>query len=143
MKNFAHLKIQISDLQHFNANYENYDNVNIGEHNLRADHAPLINIWFRPLKLFYMSAQYVGEIKKHVKYFKDVFSQPGWIEIVSGFLASSLISLRPVQVCHVHIMHFISSHGHHRSGSGYLLLHLSSIDPREFSFFLYQQIFPE
>ena len=44
MENFVHLKIQISDLQHFNGNYENYRNINIGEHNLRAERAPFVNI---------------------------------------------------------------------------------------------------
>ena len=44
MENFAHLKIQISDLEHFNARHEEYQNINIGEHNLRANHSPLVNI---------------------------------------------------------------------------------------------------
>ena len=56
--------IQKSDLQHFNANYENYHNINIGEHNLRTEHAPFVNIWLRPLKpmfrLFSMLEKSIG-----------------------------------------------------------------------------------
>lgn len=44
MENFVHLKIQISDLGHFNAKHKKYHNINIGKRNLRADHAPFLNI---------------------------------------------------------------------------------------------------